>query len=595
MKKLLRLLGMLLFVSGLSFAQTTTVTATVTDSDSTLWANGTVSVQFVPNPLRPSLNVYRINGAPLSSAVIMQGPISLGSGGNFSVTVYNNTQVTPSGSQWQFTVCPNAISKCGSVTTAVSGSGQSITTLVDAAIPAPRFPAVAGSYGYADVETILTTPVGGTYWNVTSACQKYYNGSSWGCVSSGGGTGGTGDLSGTLTPGIIPVATAPHALGDSSVDQDLTNGGSVTIGLNNPLYPTTATCDGTECTVTVGNNYAVDQNVLLGDDFSESCLTDSGEVNVDTASSTQFTFAENETSCTGVISSTGGTITNYYEGFIVNSDENRIAQFLHSGGAYIHNNTVVAGEPLGDLSVGICLTTSTAGDCIGDRPETDSDLMISSGMSLLLYSDSPADATLNDSQICTMTTGCGGSGSPSINVDGVTISSPNLDSTAPVADSGYTLGTWKESGSNISVEVPTVTASQVNTLLQGLTGCNTAGYLYSPQSGTCVAPSGGYTPTQSVVTSSRVFGTIYQNTTGHLIMVTVGVWSNLGIGQSGYTVKSDSGSTPSTVIVSLPDGNDSSITSGKTITFMVLSGNYYQVTTDSETTTVYSWTEWTIG
>ena len=56
----------------------------------------------------------------------------------------------------------------------------------------------------------------------------------------------------------------------------------------------------------------------------------------------------------------------------------------------------------------------------------------------------------------------GGSGSPSINVDGVTVSSPNLDSTTPVADSGYTLGTWKTSGSNISVEVPTSVISGIS-------------------------------------------------------------------------------------------------------------------------------------
>ena len=150
MKKWLGFFGALLF-SGVAVAQTTIVVGVATDSDSTLWTNGTVSAQFVPNPSQPNLNVYRINGAPLSIAVIMQGPISLGSGGNFSVTVYDNTQITPSGSQWQFTVCPNAISKCGSVTTSVSGVGQDITTLIDAAIPAPRFPAVAGSYGYVDV------------------------------------------------------------------------------------------------------------------------------------------------------------------------------------------------------------------------------------------------------------------------------------------------------------------------------------------------------------------------------------------------------------------------------------------------------------
>jgi hypothetical protein len=42
-----------------------------------------------------------------------------------------------------------------------------------------------------------------------------------------------------------------------------------------------------------------------------------------------------------------------------------------------------------------------------------------------------------------------------------------------------------------STSITTATATQVNTLIKTLTGCNTATYLYSPQSGTCVAPSGG--------------------------------------------------------------------------------------------------------
>ena len=217
MKKWFSFFSVLLF-SGVAVAQTTIVVGVATDSDSTLWVNGTVSAQFVPNPAQPNLNVYRINGAPLSSAVIMQGPISLGSGGNFSVTVYDNTQITPSGSQWQFTVCPNASSKCGSVTTAVSGSGQSITTLIDAAIPAPRFPAVAGSFGYVDVEGILSTPVGGTYWNVVSSCQRYYNGSSWSCGSLPAGN----TFPGPITAPVVNEVYAVDGLTYSSVNAALT-------------------------------------------------------------------------------------------------------------------------------------------------------------------------------------------------------------------------------------------------------------------------------------------------------------------------------------------------------------------------------------
>jgi hypothetical protein len=39
--------------------------------------------------------------------------------------------------------------------------------------------------------------------------------------------------------------------------------------------------------------------------------------------------------------------------------------------------------------------------------------------------------------------------------------------------------------------ITTATATQINTLIKTLSGCNTATFLYSPQSGTCVAPSGG--------------------------------------------------------------------------------------------------------
>src|SRR5208337_2348273 len=44
------------------------------------------------------------------------------------------------------------------------------------------------------------------------------------------------------------------------------------------------------------------------------------------------------------------------------------------------------------------------------------------------------------------------------------------------------------------IGIPTLSGTQVNTLIQTLTGCTTATYLYSPPSGTCVAPSGGASP-----------------------------------------------------------------------------------------------------
>ena len=112
---------------------------------------------------------------------------------------------------------------------------------------------------------------------------------------------------------------------------------------------------------------------------------------------------------------------------------------------------------------------------------------------------------------------------------------------------------------------------------------------------TSIAQSSPVVSTQSIVTGSRAFNTVFHNTTGAPILVTVGAWTNDGAGQSSYTVKTDSNPTPTTVVVSSTDGNNSSITLSRTITFMVLPGNYYEVVTDSSTLTVGSWTEWTLG
>ncbi len=187
MKKLLALLGTLLCIGSVSFAQTTTVSGTVIDSDGTTWTNGTISAQFVPNPSQQNISIYNINGVPLSQAVTTQGPISLGGAGTFSFSVYQIAAITPSGSTWQYTICPNASTKCGVFTIAAVGSTQSLTSMIPAIIPAPRFLAVAGAYGYTDIETINQQPVGGTYWNTSASCQKYYNSLSWNCIGTVGG------------------------------------------------------------------------------------------------------------------------------------------------------------------------------------------------------------------------------------------------------------------------------------------------------------------------------------------------------------------------------------------------------------------------
>jgi hypothetical protein len=187
MKKLIGLLVGLGFCAGAA-AQMTTVTATsITDSDGTLWANGTVAVQFVPNPAQPNPGAYKIcsSGALLNPTLLNQAPVTLAGAAGFSVTTYDNSQVCPQGSQWQFTVCPNASSKCGIITLPVSGTTQSITTQVNTGIPAPRFAAIANNFGYADVEAQLQLVPGGLYYNVTDLCYRQFSGATFSCLGAG--------------------------------------------------------------------------------------------------------------------------------------------------------------------------------------------------------------------------------------------------------------------------------------------------------------------------------------------------------------------------------------------------------------------------
>lgn len=93
----------------------------------------------------------------------------------------------------------------------------------------------------------------------------------------------------------------------------------------------------------------------------------------------------------------------------------------------------------------------------------------------------------------------------------------------------------------------------------------------------------GFT-TQNVVTGSRALTTVYQNTTGKTMFITVSVSGATGF--STYDI-TDSSSSPSTVVAHNYSGN--AVTPWLTSSFMVLNNNYYEV---SATGTIQYWTEW---
>lgn len=172
-----------------AFCQFTSVTATVVDSDNQAWKNGYWSAtlynpnrQFIPN----------IGGVPLTAAQLNPSG-SLDSSGNLSTSLADNGLIAPAGTYWQFIICPLASTQCSTVNTPVTGISENISSIINAGIKAPRFPASPTAFGYLDGEISPTPNPGGFYFNITNLVTRIWNGTAW---QNGGGA-------------AFPVATAP--------------------------------------------------------------------------------------------------------------------------------------------------------------------------------------------------------------------------------------------------------------------------------------------------------------------------------------------------------------------------------------------------
>src|SRR5208282_5722079 len=147
----------------------TTVTGTVTDTDGNAWANGTWVAQFYPTNAAPGLSGQGIFFGTLDSSGALSTTLPL---------------ATAAGGAWEFTVKPNASSPAVSAIIAISGASQSISAQLSAAAIGPRFHAGPGAYGYADVEVIQPVSTGQTYYSVTAAGLRVWNGSAWAAVGA---------------------------------------------------------------------------------------------------------------------------------------------------------------------------------------------------------------------------------------------------------------------------------------------------------------------------------------------------------------------------------------------------------------------------
>jgi hypothetical protein len=204
-------------------AQSTIVSATITDfPDGQSWNNGAVTATFVPGPTK----AYKWPGGaiPLNVTGTMNGS------GTFTISVPDPTTITPRGSGWRFTICPNASSGCQTKQVPVSGASIDISAQLSAIAASPRFPAKAWTYGYLDAEIQSVPLPGGMYWNVTARVQRCWTGTAWATCSSGGGgnlpanafgalnNDGSGGLA-WVPPFAVDVTQAPYsAVCDGSTD-----------------------------------------------------------------------------------------------------------------------------------------------------------------------------------------------------------------------------------------------------------------------------------------------------------------------------------------------------------------------------------------
>src|SRR5208282_311633 len=108
--------------------------------------------------------------------------------GAFSINLLDNSLITPAGSGWAIVVQSNS-SAMGNTyfPVSVSGASQSLSSYLSINAVAPRFPAIYGAFGYADVEVTPIPNAGASYFNTTSNLTRVWNGVAW-QNSSGSGS-----------------------------------------------------------------------------------------------------------------------------------------------------------------------------------------------------------------------------------------------------------------------------------------------------------------------------------------------------------------------------------------------------------------------
>lgn len=175
----------LLLISSLGYAQSTVVSGTVTDNLGQVWSNGSITAVFYGTPGYPP--PFNWSGGTYNP---YPPTVTLSATGTFSITLPSNNAIAPGGSQWTFTVCPNATFTCASVniplTTPTLNISTNLTAVIGSTITQPivQPTPVDSAYGNSEVKT--PPAWGHLYFDTSLKALKVWNGISWVQLATGG-------------------------------------------------------------------------------------------------------------------------------------------------------------------------------------------------------------------------------------------------------------------------------------------------------------------------------------------------------------------------------------------------------------------------
>lgn len=175
----------------------TSVSGTLVDINGQTWLNASYRIELIPAFGNPN--------APLNQGTPVTGPFTgfTNGSGAFTATLDDNTIVTPSGSTWKFTVCPNAaVNNCSTSIQVVHGASMNLGASISAdlqPIQVSSSPTIARAYQDSEV----SGGQGALYWrtldNTLRGCSGVCNGTNWVSIGSGGGSSVWGAITGLLS------------------------------------------------------------------------------------------------------------------------------------------------------------------------------------------------------------------------------------------------------------------------------------------------------------------------------------------------------------------------------------------------------------